>query len=181
MYVHTCICFEIPALEIGIRLNNFSLLELHCMYLRFHPWLTPNRSSGAVGVWLTCILYLFDVFVFCLTDENGIPIYEDGILTYEILILNYHEVIKSQSVTPSRYWIDVTSQLHHWIYRGSKACSFETATKAAPDAGSVGPAEIKLLLVGLCIFFAQLGWCIVAFLFNFIPNPNGKLWLINSL
>ncbi len=54
---------------------------------------------------------------FCsiLTDENVIPIYEDVILTYEILTLTYLEVFKSESMASNRCRIEVTTpQLHHW-------------------------------------------------------------------
>ncbi len=40
------------------------------------------------------------------------------ILTYEVRVLTYHEIIKSESVTSNGYCIEVTSQLHHWIYWG---------------------------------------------------------------
>ncbi len=43
-------------------------------------------------------------------------IYEDDTRTYEILIPTYLEVIKSESVTSKGYRLEVTLQLHHWIY-----------------------------------------------------------------
>ncbi len=51
-------------------------------------------------------------------SDYVIPTYEDVSITYEILVLSYHEGVKSESVTSNRYRIEVTPHLRHWICWG---------------------------------------------------------------
>ncbi len=65
------------------------------------------------------------------------------------------------------------------IHEASKL--LQPLTKKVTEVGGINTAEIKLLFIGLFIFLAQMAYCIVAFLYTVIPDPNSHLWLLNCL